>query len=557
MDGSSQAGVSVVGAAVARMGTEPLTFGLELEFTLIIHEDEIPRGLPADDWIGCWLVHRALTEEGVPMHEPGDSSSSFALDRWVNEYEIGRDIAGPLPAIRDNATRFGKWSVATDISVELTPGESDRLPDDSYSTFSVELKSRIFNILEDDFIGEITHVLDILHTKLNSGAHNSSIRLIINETTGLHIHVGHAGTPARFPVRTIKNLFQLVTAFERQIDGLHTADRVSGSNPYTTAYCQPPSCRFRDHTDIFRTVHPLLRDLRSGNPLTWCAAIEGVVNKLQDLFLLTLDCKSSAYNFKLTTPHIATWTDDYERARKWTVEFRQHRGTLDPDELFAWLGVVLALLRFSSTTPHPVLQELIAHRVADPTYTTTHLLHMLAVPREAIAFYAAAAARDAEALAAAEREERAANPHPVARVDRRAALAAAGADNATRLQDLLRLVRIQTLRAGAGRGGALVAEKLMARGYGNFAPEVQRVLCEALVPWRPWTVDATAGEAVVQDEEGNVRVESAAETERRHAQGRGMAEKPEAMALPVASRGGDDVALGFAQFAGIEGDSLV
>lgn len=551
MAGSSEAGISKIGAAVSKLGTEPLTFGMELEFNLIIHESEIPREKnPQDALVGCHLVRKALVEEGIPLFEI-EEHIEVDLDHWVSMYELMGGAWRKPSSQPTNAEAFSKWTVKTDISVGLQEREIRRLPA-GYRFYSVELKSRIFSLLQDDWVGEISRILDILHTKLNSETNGSSIRLIANQCTGLHVHIGRAATPqspARFDVRTVKNLFQLVTAFERQIDALHPADRISSANAYTALFCQPPSRRFLKLRHFGNTQNPLLSPamLQAGTPLTWCRTIEGVVERLTDLYLLTLNLKSSAYNFSPTTPMVAAWSADYEAARKWTIEFRQHAGTLDARAILAWLGVVVAALQFAATTPYARLRALIERRACDPAFAPRDLLATLGVPGEVVEFYSGTSARDAAALVEADAEEMEANADPAA-LDRRLEMGAAeGAGWARQLRDLLRLVKINRLAASACRRDTVV-DKLRAGGYGNFAPDVRDRLLGAMVPVRPW---AAVGSKVHELEDGEIDVEFAPEALEWSAAGSDRYPVGPVMPLGAMSLT-DQASLGFGQIPELE-----
>lgn len=379
-----------VGASIPAQISEPLTFGIEFEFILIVDTDNIPWGIPHSLETGIDIVRKVLQKDGKVKVFGENDIETRDLDVWVETYDsTGGDVSEPKIG-SFNADRFRKWTVEDDASITLNDDGYTQLPH-SYGAFSVELKSRIFSVHQDNWMEEITHVLNLLHSKLNSGKDGSSIRLVTNNTCGLHVHVGRqatANSPGRFTVETLKKLLQLTTGFERQIDQLHTTNRIKHENTYFPPYCQPPSLLF------LQPAHnnPLLQKTRTGTPKDWCKAIETHIHRLQDLPLITANKKYLAYNLANATPSARAWTPTYEKARKWTVEFRQHRGTLDPDELFAWLGFVLPLVNHAATTPARHIWDLLFARVDDPAFATSDLLAAIGAPAAVAEHYASAPA---------------------------------------------------------------------------------------------------------------------------------------------------------------------
>ncbi|GME27483.1 hypothetical protein GTA08_BOTSDO08381 [Neofusicoccum parvum] len=382
------------------------------------------------------------------------------------------------PETKANADCYSKWTVETDGSVGLTCEEDAHLPKGSIA-WAVELKTRIFSVQEDDWIGEITHVLQVLHSKLDG-------RILVNDSCGMHVHVGRKATatsPARFDVRTIKNLFQLVTVFERQIEELHTEDRIISGDRRFANFCRPLSEGFQEYQE-FGPGNPLLSShrLQCGTPLTWCETIEGIVHELEDLNLITRDKRHVAYNFLNTTP-LSEAKISRENSQKWTVEFRQHRGTLDADEVFAWLGFVLSAVQYAETTSFQEHQELLVARVEDPQFTIFDLLKAIGAPAEVTSYYEDALMLARMELAKLITQERSEGPTGLyAAIKKRikAMMNRKEADKEAQLRGLFKLVNYQRLKQSAFRRRA-IAQKLEHGYYGNFEYELKRKLLAAVV----------------------------------------------------------------------------
>jgi len=175
-----------------------LTLGIEIEFVLVG-----PPGV---------LQHLS---DGNPSLEDFHSHLRCLLPSTV-----------PLNDLYSTCKRdeYDKWTIETDGSVDLLDHELPAA--NNLSFLAVELKSRIFDYYSSDWPAEITLVLDAIHT-ICSPALGSAFRCLANRTCGLHVHVGKGVLGHSFALRTVKNLLQLVTAFERVLDALHTADRIS------------------------------------------------------------------------------------------------------------------------------------------------------------------------------------------------------------------------------------------------------------------------------------------------------------------------------------------
>ena len=201
---------------------EPLdiTIGCEFEFMLAHHFNK-PKTLFHDvyeDNTGKDIVNDALAEELVAICEVCGKSQKFHL------------LLGGVDKVYD------KWQVTRDATVHLREHEQEILPRAGYEVYSIEVTSRILSWNSKGtkstcghpftYSEEITAVLDRLKERFcGFGDGNDGLTetyLLINETCGFHVHVGSAkGT---IPLGTVKKLFAMSLACERQIDRVSSAD---------------------------------------------------------------------------------------------------------------------------------------------------------------------------------------------------------------------------------------------------------------------------------------------------------------------------------------------
>ena len=258
------------------------TFGVEVEFVVKI----LPQG---EDFSQRTAVQepmaRLLTAAGFTVNEVGTRGT------------------------------YEKWTVERDGSIKPEDSEDDD-PNPRMAYFGVELKSRVLPVNAISF-DEIGQVMDIV--KLN-------FQTVKNWTTGLHVHVGNGNRG--FSLRCLKNLAELVTLFEHQINSLHPYDRIENF------FCAPPSRSVYIH----------------GGPFHALAQIE----RLEDLesFIDHMnpgDLRFTAYNFlNLLTPRAIQ-----------TVEFRQHQGTMDTTEILAWVELTTGMVSYCHSIPPDQFMTLI------------------------------------------------------------------------------------------------------------------------------------------------------------------------------------------------------
>ena len=211
-----------------------LTIGVELEFILLARLD---RGEELFSEKGELAVYEALQNCTV-----ANGKSPYGL--FSSKLRIHNRNLQP-----GNLNDFSKWSIVSDDSCSLLDQEMQMLPGTDYKGFPIELRSRVFEYYQDDWRTEIASVIRTLHEHFNQP--DSRYRILVNERCGLHVHVGNR--KEGFPLQTVQNLIQLVTAYEHCFDSLHTTQRISGKYYVDgkvldcSGYCRAPSEQFLAH----------------------------------------------------------------------------------------------------------------------------------------------------------------------------------------------------------------------------------------------------------------------------------------------------------------------
>ncbi|MCJ1469795.1 hypothetical protein MMC07_008437 [Pseudocyphellaria aurata] len=222
-------------------------------------------------------------------------------------------------------TSVSEWTVSFDGTIRADGCENCR---------AIELKSPA---LEYSPFGlkQVTEVVELLGFEFD---------LFVNQSCGLHVHVGNE--TRGFSMETLKTFASLITVFEKQLNSLHPPDRLQNqyAKPLRSAFLKDALPRdklliiddLEDMTDLIWRFHPVRDDGHRD--------------------------KYMAFNF---------WNLRKDQAFQ-TIEFRQHRGTVDPNEIANWVRVVCSLVRMSHADGEGV-RDLIEKRLDSPDYTALDL----------------------------------------------------------------------------------------------------------------------------------------------------------------------------------------
>lgn len=334
-----------------------LTFGIELEFICLRPEnlfsdfndrEEEDSDCECEQVGAGPAIWRALVDNGIPAI-------------GYEDYDV----------IQDSAPSHTRWRVETD-TLCLSQVEEDLLPD-GWMMESVELSSRKMRFYMDNWHAEVAAVLQALRKVENRGC-----RFITNASTGFHVHTGRDNGEF-IPLRAAKNVFQLCTAFERLIDGLHASQRIVVPEEISERHVYYPLSFFHTYGPQFDpekgTTSSLLLDRLQGIELAQTyddiGSFFSIVRPEIGLNELVTTGHNSTVNFDNLFE--ATELDRYAVNLTGTIEFRQHTGTLDYLDILAWVTLTCQIVEYCSEVVTSDFLDLIIRGV-DPEYTLDDFL---------------------------------------------------------------------------------------------------------------------------------------------------------------------------------------
>jgi hypothetical protein len=181
----------------------------------------------------------------------------------------------------------------------------------------------------------------------------------VNETCGLHVHVGKGRQ--NFPSdQETKNLFAILWIFENRLSRLH-----------------PPHRHDFEQCRSMRVLSPLAeKDLSPKESLQRILACQSMAQVIILLTTAVVD-GGMAYEGYNLLPGSA-------EPIKRTVEFRQHAGTLDPEAIINWAIVCVRLLQYAGEAPQAELERFLWGNVEDERrFTAVDLIEKTALKKEA------------------------------------------------------------------------------------------------------------------------------------------------------------------------------
>ena len=272
-----------------------LTFGVEIECIVLFDPTKYEEAIP--------YAEGTLWDKNISAHLHRESKLRIICRSFMV------NILRTAGFRTYNVTSSGgdqKWTVANDASIQIVDGPRT----DGLLECDVEIKSPALRFCPKA-LRRIKRVVKLLTTEFD---------VFVNGSCGFHVHIGN--WKSGFPLQTLKHVCMLTAMFEHQLNSLHPAHRIGNE------HAKAPSAVFRGQ-----------------NPWDTVATIQGCRARAR---LVRLYAGSErrpdrcfAYNLLplVSGPHK-------------TIEFRQHKGTLDWSEMANWVqlagGVVKAMHEISA-----------------------------------------------------------------------------------------------------------------------------------------------------------------------------------------------------------------
>ncbi|RDW79904.1 hypothetical protein BP6252_04542 [Coleophoma cylindrospora] len=302
----------------------PFSFGVEFEFCLLTigkddvdpdpkdprsvrgidvvegQQDSSPRGFRPGGWFGPDLFEDGLERLDAAQTHLADTMRRAGLptltEEEIHDGYIKQDV------------QLRHWVVSSDPSIN----RRDELHE-TYNTYPIEIKTPAFLFNETTIQAIKTFCLLM----------TSTYRIDCSRTCGLHVHVG-PGNRNNFTFNAIKNFMGLCWVFEKQLRSIHAEHRVTDS-----LWCLNMS----EATELARA------------PFTELEKLHAIFDSpsLPDLKFLFNTSHSSSKHSAVNLNHLMT------RGGFGTVELRQHQGSLDPNDVAAWVSVCVGLMAFAHT----------------------------------------------------------------------------------------------------------------------------------------------------------------------------------------------------------------
>ncbi|KAI7353981.1 hypothetical protein KC320_g3741 [Hortaea werneckii] len=444
-----------------RLAHQPLhtTLGIELEFVLA-HVTTFPQ-VHQSDLFGQRAVRHML-------QQPVTVRCVTCNKKYKTKLTVNLD--------EDDDENYTGWIVTEDDSIrtkEATAYLEDRQGHVQF--YKIEVVSRVLSAeMNRDstesrdqpehthsmaFSEEISAVLAIINSMSGMAFKGIPGRFypFVNGSCGLHVHVGNQKDG--FPLQTVKSLLTVFALCERQIDMLHSIQRIGGSDLPTqsvqdrfiyhhstsgfaefglwddSVYNVPLSAWH--HIGVHHRLHCLQAGYQALDPIAaYNFYLSGELGKRktyspedvdllgavrtghypENIFAESTDLEKAAHQYSaaanavviqhaptllalhslMANGHESTvslgnicvfpW-DGESPDKKMTIEFRQHAGTLDVQQVFSWVDFVISAIRYSHEKQGH--EQMANTRFSDPEYDAIDLLAELGCNEQTIQHYIA------------------------------------------------------------------------------------------------------------------------------------------------------------------------
>ncbi|CAG8961363.1 hypothetical protein HYFRA_00013824 [Hymenoscyphus fraxineus] len=331
----------------SKVSNKALTFGVELEFMIAGLDKEFKDPTPKDPRNVRGKLGSSNPGSGTDENqEIYEEIAKILLDNGVDAE--ARDFFNNMWTL----TSQKSWAVDTDTSI-VAPnirGEDD--PNSNYHFHRVEICSPILLFTEMS-LAAVAEVCGIL---------SSNFRIHLNASCGLHVHIGNGMDG--FAVETLRNLMATVFTFEPTIDKIHPANRRN----YPRICPMAPGLRFCSR---LRQMQPPEVDSLSEYCDRGLDALFGA-QSIRDLFeLVCYQDRNAAITNRMAYNIINLLENEPGKPRivigggegligvknsKKTIEFRQHAGSISPEQVTNWISFCAFLVQFSQSVDETLLR---------------------------------------------------------------------------------------------------------------------------------------------------------------------------------------------------------
>jgi len=398
----------------------PLSLTLGAEFEMLLVHCKYPAlacgGTATNMSPGIEVLHRALSQ---PL--------KATCATCGNEHTFLLRIQRPRDAADD--AYYTRWTIVEDASLNLRPDEWRVLGMNRpyCDIYRIEIRTRILSadtplrtrpsqsqpghVHSITYQEEVSAVLQQLKAVFNApsgrAGNTGSWRLTINDSCSMHVHIGNEDRS--FPLRTVKNVLSTCAVGERAIDALHAQPRIDGvtlplipqHDPSTHIESAP---LFEDdvYNKSLSTLHagnvyaarekvsrkskslPYFRSIEypsgSEHQAVVASALEYSVSAQLTLIqhAPSLDCLKDLHGGFVYSHRVAVNLENLPspgcNSDKYTIEFRQHAGTLEAIEAVSWMDVVTGIVRHAHETSDLAFAALVKDKWQSPQADTLALL---------------------------------------------------------------------------------------------------------------------------------------------------------------------------------------
>jgi len=316
---------------------QALTFGLEFEFALAYVPTATTNPYPSDRRVVEFKPITADKEDAKAAQEiyygGGFEVEEEELDKEAVKFAIYRHIKNTLRnagySVNSDLhySSSNEWSVIDDSSIK-SPETSF-----GYEFAGVELVSPAYYFCPDS-MKAVEDVLALMTSKYV---------INVNETTGLHVHIGNG--ERGFTFNTLRKLVSFLFAFTPQLNTLHPPHR-QADNEYIGSLREHSRFEARRrpaHKVRPTAIHGIVRCLTSEDPVELFRYMQNALST----------SKWMAYNFA-SVERLALGRSDRP-----TIEFRQHEGCVEATAVLNWLKTVVSIIDFSTNASASSVHELL------------------------------------------------------------------------------------------------------------------------------------------------------------------------------------------------------